>query len=154
MSLIYYSGDQATPLRGVDTSNVLIELLAVTKWGKLDFLVIDMPPGIGDIVLDLVRLIGNVEFLIVTTPSRLAFETVKKFACLLQDLKIPVLGVLENMKMDEFNNIRLETERLGIPFLGEIPFDPNVEKAIGSESKLLKTAIAEKTIEIASSLLN
>jgi ATP-binding protein involved in chromosome partitioning len=154
MSLIYYSGDQATPLRGVDTSNVLIELLAVTKWGKLDFLVIDMPPGIGDIVLDLVRLIGNVEFLIVTTPSRLAFETVKKFACLLQDLKIPVLGVLENMKMDEFNNIRLETERLGIPFLGEIPFDPNVEKAIGSESKLLKTAIAEKTKEIASSLLN
>ncbi|HII85661.1 TPA: ATP-binding protein, partial [Candidatus Bathyarchaeota archaeon] len=57
MSLIYYSGGQAAPLRGEDTSNALIELLAVTRWGKLDYLVIDMPPGIGDAVLDLIRLV-------------------------------------------------------------------------------------------------
>ena len=59
MSLVYYSGDNATPLRGVDTSNALIELLAVTQWGKLDFLIIDMPPGIGDAVLDLIRLVNR-----------------------------------------------------------------------------------------------
>src|SRR5512136_1450517 len=47
MSLVYYTSDQAAPLRGIDTSNALIELLAVTIWGRLDFLVIDMPPGIG-----------------------------------------------------------------------------------------------------------
>ena len=57
MSLVYYSGEFATPLRGEDTSNVLIELLSVTKWGELDFLIIDMPPGIGDAVLDLIKLI-------------------------------------------------------------------------------------------------
>src|SRR3990170_4890960 len=57
MSLVYYTGDKATPLRGADVSNALIELLSVTQWGKLDFLVIDMPPGIGDAVLDLLRLV-------------------------------------------------------------------------------------------------
>ena len=153
MSLIYYVGDKAAPLRGADTSNALIELLAVTRWGKLDFLVIDMPPGIGDAVLDLIRLVGNIEFLIVTTPSQLAFETVKKFACLLKELKVPVLGVVENMKMNEAESIRIQTERLGLPFLGEIAFDPKVEEAIGDEAKLLKTAIAQKTSEITASLL-
>ena len=48
MSLVYYVGDRAAPLRGADVSNALIELLAVTQWGTLDFLIIDMPPGIGD----------------------------------------------------------------------------------------------------------
>jgi len=75
MSLIYFVGDNPAPLRGVDTSNVLIELLTITMWGKLDFLIIDMPPGIGDAVLDLVRLVKRIEFFIVTTPSLLAFET-------------------------------------------------------------------------------
>jgi ATP-binding protein involved in chromosome partitioning len=77
MSLVYYSGNEAAPLRGADTSNALIELLAVTLWGDLDFLVFDMPPGIGDAVLDLIKLVPRVEFLIVTTSSRLAFETVR-----------------------------------------------------------------------------
>ena len=58
MSLVYFVGDNPAPLRGADVSNALIELLSVTQWGKLDFLVIDMPPGIGDAVLDLVRLLN------------------------------------------------------------------------------------------------
>ena len=148
MSLIYYSGGQAAPLRGEDTSNALIELLAVTRWGKLDYLVIDMPPGIGDAVLDLIRLVRNIEFLVVTTPSRLAFETVRKFATLLQELKVPILGVVENMKMNESSTIRTKTEEMGIKFLAEIPFDPNVEEAIGNEAKLFETEIAQKVKEI------
>ncbi|MEM2930145.1 MAG: P-loop NTPase, partial [Thermoproteota archaeon] len=48
MSIIYYSSGRATPLRGTDFSNALIELLSITNWGELDFLVLDMPPGIGD----------------------------------------------------------------------------------------------------------
>ncbi len=56
MSLVYFVGDNPAPLRGADVSNALIELLAVTQWGALDYLIIDMPPGIGDAVLDLVRL--------------------------------------------------------------------------------------------------
>ena len=148
MSLIYYSKDQAVPLRGADVSNALIELLAVTQWGKLDFLIIDMPPGIGDAVLDLLRLVKRVEFLIVTTPSLLAFETVKKQATLLRELKFPIIGVIENMKMSNSDSIQLETGKLGLNFLGEIPYDPKVEEAIGNKNKLLDTMIAEKIREI------
>jgi ATP-binding protein involved in chromosome partitioning len=146
MSLIYYSRDQAVPLRGADVSNALIELLSITQWGKLDFLVIDMPPGIGDAVLDLIRLVRNIEFLIVTTPSLLAFETVKKQVSLLQDLKVPIIGVVENMKMSNAGSVQKETEKLGLKFLAEIPYDPKVEQAIGEETRLLQTAIA-KTVK-------
>jgi ATP-binding protein involved in chromosome partitioning len=149
MSLIYYSGDNAAPLRGADTSNALIELLAVTQWSQLDYLVIDMPPGIGDAVLDLIRLVKRTEFLIVTTPSQLAFETVKKLASLLQGLKVPIMGVVENMKMHPASNIQQQTQKLGMTYLGEIPYDLKVEEAIGDETKLLKTAIAQKINDIA-----
>jgi len=151
MTLVYYSGDQAAPLRGEDVSNALIELLSVTHWGELDFLVIDMPPGISDAVLDLVRLVKRIEFLIVTTPSRLAFETVKKQVCLLKDLKVPIIGVVENMKMNRARTIKQETEKLGVKFLAEIPFDPKVEEAIGDAAKLRDTAIAKRIRQIAES---
>ena len=149
MSLVHFSGDRATPLRGADVSNALIELLAVTQWGKLDFLVIDMPPGIGDAVLDLVRLVKRIEFLIVTTPSLLAFETVKKQVRLLQELKVPIIGLVENMKRDQAKGIKQETERLGVRFLAGIPFDPGVEEAIGDVTKLLDTTLAQRIRKLA-----
>jgi ATP-binding protein involved in chromosome partitioning len=133
MSLIYYSRDHVTPLRGADVSNALIELLAVTRWSQLDFLV------------------KRIEFLIVTTPSQLAFETVKKLVSLLKDLKVPIIGVIENMKIEQAKSIHQQTEKLGIAFLGEIPYDPTVEGAIGDETKLLDTALAKKIREIAMS---
>jgi ATP-binding protein involved in chromosome partitioning len=149
MSLVHFSGDYAAPLRGADVSNALIELLAVTQWGTLDFLVIDMPPGIGDAVLDLVRFVKRIEFLIVTTSSRLAFETVKKQVRLLQDLKVPIIGVVENMKPNQADNIKRETEKLGVKFLAGIPYDPKVEEAIGDVAKLRGTAIAKQVREVA-----
>jgi ATP-binding protein involved in chromosome partitioning len=153
MSLVYFVGDNPAPLRGADVSNALIELLSVTQWGELDFLVIDMPPGIGDAILDLVRLVKRIEFLIVTTPSLLAFETVKKQVALLCDLKMPIIGVVENMKMDKSKGIAEGTGKLGLKFLGEIPFDPQVEDAIGNEAKLLNTAIGKKIQQVADSVI-
>lgn len=153
MTLVYYSGDQAAPLRGEDISNALIELFSVTQWGKLDFLIIDMPPGISDAVLDLVRFVKRIEFLIVTTPSLLAFETVKKQVSLLRDLKVPIIGIVENMKMNEARTIERETEKLGLKFLAGIPFDPNVEEAIGDTAKLSATAIANKVKQLAEQAL-
>jgi ATP-binding protein involved in chromosome partitioning len=147
MSLIYFSGDQAAPLRGADVSNALIELLSVTQWGELDFLIIDMPPGISDAVLDLVRLIKRIEFLIVTTPSSLAFKTVKKQIRLLHDLHVPIIGVVENMKINKTTNIKKETKRIGAKYLAELPYDPEVEEAIGDLAKLLETAFAQRIRE-------
>ncbi len=148
MSLVYFSGDKPAPLRGADVSNALIELLTITRWGELDFLIIDMPPGIGDAILDLLRLIKRIEFLIVTTPSLLAFETVKKQVNLISELKMPIIGILENMKMDKTEHIKRETEKLGLKFLGEIPFDSKVEAAIGNHNKLLETTIGKKIDQV------
>jgi len=152
MSIVYYSGEHATPLRGADVSNALIELLSITKWDSLDFLVVDMPPGIGDATLDLIRLIKNIEFLIVTTPSQLAFETVRKLVSLLSELKISVIGVVENMKMNDSNVIQERTRKLGVEFLGKILYDPKVEEAIGNRNKLLNTTLAKKVEQIAENL--
>jgi ATP-binding protein involved in chromosome partitioning len=153
MSLVYYTNNQAAPLRGQDTSNALIELLAITRWSNLDYLIIDMPPGIGDAVLDLIRLAKNIEFIIVTTPSRLAFETVKKLASLLQELKVPIIGIVENMKINKEDNLRPQTKKLKLRYLGEIPFDPKVEEAIGNPLALLNTVIANQIAKIASQTL-
>ena len=150
MSIVYYSRDLAVPLRGFDVSNALIELLSITRWGKLDYLILDMPPGIGDVTLDLIRLIKNTQFLIVTTPSKLAFETVKKLVSLLETMKTRVIGIIENMKMDSSNEIRRETEKLNLKFLTGIPYDSRVELAMGDVHKLLKTTFAERVKKLSS----
>jgi ATP-binding protein involved in chromosome partitioning len=149
MSLVYFVGEKPVPLRGADVSNALIELLSVTQWGALDFLVIDMPPGIGDAVLDLVRLVKHIEFLIITTPSLLAFETVKKQVELLCELKMPIIGVVENMKIEKTSGIQQETKKLGLKYLGEIAFDAGIEGAIGDTSKLLDTVVGRRIGQIA-----
>lgn len=142
MSVIYYSKNRAMPLRGIEFSNAFIEMLSVIKWGSLDFLIVDMPPGIGDAMLDLIRFVNRAEFLIVTTSSPLAFETVKKLVAMLNELKAPVLGIVENMKM-EGSSIREEALKLGVRFLGEIPYDPRVENSLGNVCELLKTVFAD-----------
>ncbi|MBO3800021.1 MAG: P-loop NTPase [Candidatus Brockarchaeota archaeon] len=147
MSVIYYSQDKMVPLRGTDFSNALIELLSVTKWGKLDFLIVDMPPGIGDATLDLIRFVKKAEFLIVTTSSPLAFETVKKLMTMLKELGVPILGVVENMKTGR-SNIQQEALKLGVRFLGEIPYDPRVENSLGNAYELLKTVFASRVGDI------
>lgn len=149
MSITYYSGDLAAPLRGADVSNALIELLSITIWGKMDYLILDMPPGIGDVTLDLIRLLPKTRFLIVTTSSQLAFETVKKLVGLLEEMKMSILGVVENMRMDDSDEICQQTEKLGLKFLAAIPYDAKVESAIGDTEKLLGTALANRVKKIA-----
>jgi len=144
MSIIYYTGEHALPLRGADVSNALIELLSITKWGKLDFLIIDMPPGIGDATLDLLRLTRNTRFLIVTTPSQLALETVRKLAILLKESKTKVIGIVENMKIPTYEAAKHQTSWIGFDLLGEIPYDQKVENALGDTNKLLKTTFAKR----------
>lgn len=147
VSIVAYSREETLPLRGADVSNALIELFAVTKWGPLDFLILDMPPGISDATLDLIKLVKGTAFLIVTTPSQLAFETVKKLVKLLVELKVPVVGILKNMEMNESPYIKQQVTAMGFPFLGEIPFDPKVEEALGHVDALMETVFARKLTE-------
>jgi len=150
MSIVYYSGEQTLPLRGADISNALIELFAITRWNTLDFLIIDMPPGISDATLDIIRLVKKINFLIVTTPSQLAFETVRKLVSLLRELKIPIIGVVENMKIKDSSFIKQQVESKGLNFWGGIPFDKKLEESLGKVDKLLETVFARELKEIVS----
>jgi len=143
LSIVYYAGDNPSPLRGIDISNAMIELLAITRWGSLDFLIIDMPPGIGDTTLDTVRLIKRAEFLIIATPSKVALGTVVKTVRILKEMKASIIGAIENMKFTESSYVKDQMKKCGVPFLGEIAFDRNLEDSVGDANKLLKTAFTE-----------
>lgn len=143
MSIIYYSVDEPAPLRGADISNAIIELLAITQWGELDYLVVDMPPTISDAALDLIRLIRDVKFLLVTTPSIVAFETVRKLIALLQNLNVSIIGVVENMVVNPSSLVREKVGKLGVHYAGAINYDSELEQTFGNVEKLMKTRFAE-----------
>jgi ATP-binding protein involved in chromosome partitioning len=149
MSIIYYSGSSPTPLRGADVTNVLIELLSVTKWGRLDFLLLDMPPGIGDVTLDLIRLIPRTEFMIVATPSKLAFETVRRLSRLLKDVNVPLVGLVKNMKIKETDDLDQKLKNLSLRLIGEVNYDSSVEDSIGDRERLMSTDFGKQIQEIA-----
>lgn len=132
MSVVFFSAGKAVPLRGANVSDAIIELLAVTQWGELDFLVLDMPPGINDAALDVMRFIGRAEVLAVTTPSVLAHDVLDRSLALYRKLRAPVLGVVENMS----------SGRAPKGAAAAIRRDPALERALGRPAALLKTAFA------------
>lgn len=141
MSIIYFSKDKPSPFRGLDISNIIIELLAITQWGNLDYLIIDMPPGIGDETLDIIRLIKKCKFLVVTTSSKVSMAAVKKLLLILQELKIPIEGVIENMVIKATSEIKSQVVNLNLDYLGSINFDFDLEKSLGMPENLLKTKL-------------
>lgn len=128
MSVSFFSGKKAVPLRGANISDAILEMLAITQWGELDFLIIDMPPGINDAALDVIRLIPGAKALAVTTPSVMARSVLERSLSLYKRLKVPVLGVVTNMAAG--------------PKGGCVRFDAGLEKALGRPASLLKTAFA------------
>lgn len=139
MSIVYFTEEKPSPFRGVDISNIILELLAITQWGSLDYLIIDMPPGIGDETLDVIRYMKKSEFLVVTTPSKVAMGAVSKLLKILIELKKPVLGVIENMTMTDSSFIEEEVKKLKVQYLGKIHFDETLEEAIGNVDRLAET---------------
>jgi ATP-binding protein involved in chromosome partitioning len=127
--------------RGPMASNALTQLLTFTDWGDLDYLVIDMPPGTGDINITLAQKLKNAMGVVVITPQKLAYSDGLKAANMFKNkaLNIPVLGVVENMsyfipvkhpeeKYYVFGNGGGEklAENLKVPLLGEIPLIQDV----------------------------
>ena len=145
MSVSFFSRNKAIPLRGANVSDAIIEMLAITQWGELDFLVIDMPPGINDTALDVIRLLPGTEVLAVTTPSLLAHSVLERSLELYNDLKVPVLGVIENM-----------SARVGVRpknFAGCLRYDAGLETALGKPGRILKTKFAGDLRKIANAIL-
>src|SRR5437660_3584577 len=129
--------DDTSPaiLRGPMVTRYIQQFLRQVEWGELDYLVIDLPPGTGDIQLTIVQTVALSGAIIVTTPQEVALIDVRKAATMFEKVNVPVLGLVENMSyfVSPSDNKRYdifgsgggerEAKRLRVPLLGQIPID-------------------------------
>jgi len=129
--------DEGAPVvwRGPMVVSALNQLLREVVWGELDVLVVDMPPGTGDTQLTMAQNVPLAGAVIVSTPQDLALIDARRGIAMFNQVKVPLLGVVENMsyfvcphcggRTDIFSHggARKEAEKLGVPFLGEVPLD-------------------------------
>ncbi len=122
--------DQPVIWRGPMLHKLLTQFLQDTEWGELDYLIIDLPPGTGDVSLTLSQLLGLAGAVVVCTPQKVALLDAVKALKMFQQVKIPVLGIVENMTGDVFGRggARSLAEKEGVPFLGEIPCEPIIRE--------------------------
>jgi ATP-binding protein involved in chromosome partitioning len=120
--------DQAVIWRGPLLHRAITQFLKDTDWGDLDYLIIDLPPGTGDVTLTLSQLFGLAGAIVVCTPQQVALLDAIKAISMFRQVKIPLLGLVENMSGDIFGRggVRKKAEELGIPFLGELPIDAGI----------------------------
>ncbi|MEQ1861174.1 MAG: Mrp/NBP35 family ATP-binding protein [Chthoniobacteraceae bacterium] len=129
--------DDASPaiLRGPMVTKYTQQFLRQVEWGELDYLILDLPPGTGDIQLTIVQTVALSGALIVTTPQEVALIDARKASAMFTKVNVPVLGLVENMsyfvcpsdgqRYDIFGNGggEREAQRLNVPLLGQIPID-------------------------------
>ncbi|ACC98823.1 ATPases involved in chromosome partitioning [Elusimicrobium minutum Pei191] len=137
MSLSYFTQSRAVHLRGADITNTIIELLAVTNWGELDFLVLDMPPGLSDTALDIMRYIPQAKLICVVTPSVLSQNLAASALQFSKYAGIETAGIVKNLLTDNSPHIDFANFKT----LVELKTDENFENNIGDIKKLKNTDI-------------
>jgi len=130
--------DDAIIWRGPMKHNIIRQFVGDVEWGALDYLIIDSPPGTGDEPLTVAQTIPDAKAIIVTTPQEIALADVRKSINFCKTLKLDIFGIVENMSgfacphcgdtIDLFGSGGGEktAKAFDVPFLGKIPFDPNV----------------------------
>ena len=130
--------EQAMIWRGPMLHSAIRQFLSDVDWGELDYLIIDLPPGTGDVALSLTQAIPLTGALIVTTPQDVALADVRRGVAMFERLGVPILGIIENMSYflcphcNEKTEIfradggKNTSERFGVAFLGQIPLDAEV----------------------------
>ena len=131
MSIGFFLDDnQPVMWRGPMLHRALEQFLSDVHWGELDVLVVDMPPGTGDVAISLGQLLPRAEVIVVTTPQPAAQEVASRAAVMAQKTNMRLLGVVENMTGEVFGSgggDRLAAE-LGIPLLGRVPLEPSLRE--------------------------
>ena len=137
-------GDKPLVWRGPMLHSVIQQFLRNVEWGELDYLIIDLPPGTGDVALSLIQTAPLSGAVVVTTPSDVSLEDARKAINMFHQVRVPVLGLVENMsyliapgsgeRIDVFGHGggRRTAEKMNVPFLGELALDPEVR--IGGDS--------------------
>ena len=112
--------------RGPMLHRALEQFLTDVHWGEIDTLIVDMPPGTGDVSISLGQLLPRAEVVVVTTPQRLAQDVAARAASMAQKTNMRLLGVVENMSGDVFGSGGGEelARDLDVPLLGTVPLDP------------------------------
>ena len=130
-------GDKPLVWRGPMLHSVIQQFLRGVDWGELDFLVIDLPPGTGDVALSLIQTAPITGAIVVTTPSDVSLEDARKAIHMFNQVKVPILGIVENMsylncphcneRIDVFSygGGRRTAEQMQVHFLAELPLDPD-----------------------------
>jgi len=147
MSSVFYTENRPLVVRGSGLNDAAIELLTITNWPDLDYLIIDMPPGLGDILLDVSELLPA-RFVVITNQSRISMESVNKLISYIKDQNLPFLGIVENMKMIEDNFIEMESKTQGIFYLGKVDFYPDIEKYYGNKREFSNSKLYEDISKI------
>jgi ATP-binding protein involved in chromosome partitioning len=124
--------------RGPMLHNIIRQFLTKVQWGDLDYLIVDLPPGTGDAPLSLVQSVPLTGAIVVTTPQQVALSDVRRSLAMFQEVKVPVLGLVENMSgfycaelgkvvpMFHGEGGKVLSQEYNIPLLGQVPFDPAV----------------------------
>ncbi len=169
-------GDKPMVMRGPMLHQIIRQFLQQVAWGELDFLIIDLPPGTGDVVISLVQTVPLTGAVVISTGSSVALEDARKALEMFHQVKVEVLGMVENMSqmtlptgevIDVFGAGGTErtAAQFGLPFLGAVDLDPQIREGgdkglpvtlAGPESKLaaefyeVARRVAEKAQEVAS----
>ena len=126
--------------RGPMVMSALQQMLREVEWGALDIMIVDMPPGTGDAQLTMAQQVPLAGAVIVSTPQDIALLDARKGLNMFQKVDVPVLGIVENMsyflcphcggrsEIFSHGGARLEAERLGAEFLGEVPLDLQIRE--------------------------
>lgn len=160
--------DQAMIWRGPMVTSAVKQFMQEVEWGELDYLILDLPPGTGDIQLTIVQTVPLTGAVIVSTPQTVALDDARKGVAMFSKVNVPVLGIIENMAYfvpDDMpekkyyifgkHGARKLAQRLEVPFLGEVPLRENIRKTSddgtpvvaddpGSESSIVFKEIANR----------
>jgi ATP-binding protein involved in chromosome partitioning len=151
--LIIETEETALMWRGLMLSKALEQFLKQVEWGELDYLIIDLPPGTGDIQMALTRMLPQAEMVVVTTPQRAAQKVAVRVADMARRSHMPIIGVIENMAGLACDCGRVHdvfgrggggelAEHLGVPLIASIPLDPEVVPGGDHGAPVVTTATA------------
>jgi ATP-binding protein involved in chromosome partitioning len=134
-------GDKPLIWRGPMLHSIIRQFLGSVEWGVLDYLVVDLPPGTGDVALSLIQTVPLTGAVVVSTPSDVALQDARKAIEMFRQVKVDIVGLVENMsyfvcphcnhEIDIFSKGGGErtAKQFGLPFLGSVELDPDIRKA-------------------------
>jgi len=133
-------GDKPVIWRGPMLHSIVRQFLGSVEWGLLDYLVVDLPPGTGDVALSLIQTVPLTGAIVVSTPSDVSLQDARKAIEMFRQMKVDLIGVVENMsyfvcphcnhEIDIFSRGGAEktAAQFGVPFLGSVQLDPEIRK--------------------------